>query len=648
MVICLCIGLAASIAQPVIYSTQNSKAIKYFEEAQLNIALKPDVAIEKLKKAIEKDNNFIEAHAFLGDLLADDAQYAKAIDEYKECFLINPNFMPDYYFYAGSLELKLGRYADAKGHLQQYVSSKSSNHKKNDEAELKIKCCDFALNAMQHPVHFNPVNIGPEINSQYDEYFPSITADDQTFLFTRRLPMTNRDPRMGNSFQEDFYYSNKENGKWTQSRSIGTNINTQANEGAPCLSVDGQFLFFVVCPEIDGYGLDRRGYGSCDIFVAQKTATGWSKPHNLGPPVNSKNWESQPSFSSDGKTLYFVRAVLTGNGVGQGDIYTSEVDDKGKWSNPVKLSNKINTPYNEESVFIHPDNQTLYFASNGHVGMGGTDIYMSKRQPDGEWGDPVNLGYPINTFNNENSLLVDSKGKLAYFASNRAGGYGGQDIYTFEVDSQFRPENVTYFKGKVYDSRTKKPLEASIELIDLATSKTAITSSSNPMNGEFLVCLPANKNYALNVSRTGYLFYSENFALKEVKDISKPFLMDVPLQPIDTGLTVKLNNIFFETNKYDLKEESKTELQKLITFLTTNPTLKIELGGHTDNVGDKKANNVLSQNRAKSVYDYLIGNGISQERLSFRGYGDSKPVKPNDTPENRQMNRRTEFKVTSK
>ncbi|MBL7892567.1 MAG: OmpA family protein, partial [Bacteroidia bacterium] len=260
----------------------------------------------------------------------------------------------------------------------------------------------------------------------------------------------------------------------------------------------------------------------------------------------------------------------------------------------------------------------------------------------------VNLGYPINTYNDENSLLVDSKGKLAYFASDRAGGIGGLDIYTFEIDKRFRPENLTYLKGKVYDSQTKRPLAASFELIDLETSNVVMQSESNQYSGEFLVCLPANKNYALNVSKSGYLFYSENFSLKETKDISKPFFMDVPLQPIDTGLTVQLKNIFFETNKFDLKDESKAELQKLVAFLNMNRTMKIELGGHTDNTGDKKLNATLSHNRAKSVYEYLVANGIPAERLSYKGYGDSKPVAPNDTPENKQKNRRTEFKVMAK
>jgi outer membrane protein OmpA-like peptidoglycan-associated protein len=637
-----------SLAQPVTYSTKNSRAIKLYDEAQKLAATDQQKSMDILKAAIEKDNNFIEAHAFLAELYAYSGKLEKAVEEYNITFGINPNFYQNNYFYCGKIELRLGRYKEAKDHFEKYTSARSVNHKMDGDARLYFKSCEFAIESMQHPLPFNLINMGPEINTTDDEYFPTITADDQTFLFTRRITLPKSSNPNAFPYQEDFFYSNKLNGKWSMAQSIGNNINTLANEGAPSLSADGQYLFYVACEDMNGYGPERQGYGSCDIFVTRKNGDKWGKPHNVGAPVNSKAWETQPSFSSDGKTLYFVRGIVNEEGQRHGDIYMASVKEDGKWGNPVRLGNKINTPFDEESVYIHPDNQTLYFASNGHVGMGGLDLYMSKREADGSWGDAVNLGYPINTFNDENSLLVESKGKLAYFASSREGGIGGLDIYTFEIDPKFRPENLTYFKGKVYDSKTKKPLAVQFELIDLETSLTVMQSESNQLNGEFLVCLPANKNYALNVSRPGYLFFSDNFAMKEAKDITKPFVMDIPLQSIDTGVIVQLKNIFFETDKFDLKPESKAELQKLIAFLNMNKTMRIELSGHTDNTGIKKANVVLSNNRAKSVYEYLVTNGIVADRLTYKGYGDSKPVAANDTPEHKQMNRRTEFKVLAK
>jgi outer membrane protein OmpA-like peptidoglycan-associated protein len=289
---------------------------------------------------------------------------------------------------------------------------------------------------------------------------------------------------------------------------------------------------------------------------------------------------------------------------------------------------------------------TLYFASDGHPGMGGIDIYMSKRQPDGQWGPAINLGYPINTHSDENSLLVDPEGKLAFFASNREGGIGELDLYYFEMPPESKPQAITYVKGKVYDSKTKAPLSADFELVDLETQQQAVKSFSNS-EGKFLVTLTANKNYLVNVSKKGYLFYSDNFSLKDVvTDYNKPYTLDIPLQPIDTGMVVELKNVFFDVNLFNLKPESKAELDKLVAFLNNNAKLKIELGGHTDNSGDKKFNQTLSHNRAKAVYEYLIQNGkISPARLSFKGYGDSRPKVPNTSVENKAKNRRTEFKV---
>lgn len=638
-----------SFAQPKTYSTSNTKAIKLYDDAMNMLQSRQDEkAMQLLDKALEKDNAFVEVHALKAEIYAYKGEYSKAIDAYNASFKINPTFFPNNFYYAARLEMRAGKYTEAKEHFQNYIDAKNVTHKFDDDAKIGVQSCEFAIKSIANPKPFNPINMGAEVNTEYDEYFPSITADDQLFLFTRRLPVAGGSQQNMSAWQEDFFVTTKQNNKWNPSRSVGQGINTETNEGAPCLSQDGQYLFFVVCADMYGYGLERKGYGSCDIFVSRKAGDKWLKANNVGTPVNSKNWESQPSFSSDGKTLYFIRGITDEEGLRNGDIWMAQIQADGKWGAATKLSNKINTAKSEESVFIHPDNQTLYFSSNGRVGMGGMDIYMSKRQPDGEWGEPVNLGYPINTYNDENSLLVDSKGALAYFASNREGGMGGLDIYHFELNKEFKPEQVTYFKGKVYDAKTKKPLQAAFELVDLETGKIAIESQSNQTSGEFLVCLSGNKNYALNVSRSGYLFYSENFSLKESKDASKPFFADVPLQPIDTGISMQLKNVFFETNKFDLKKESKIELDKLIAFLNTNATLKIELSGHTDNVGDKKANLTLSQNRAKAVFDYLVKGGIVAERLTHKGYGDTKPIAPNDTPENKQKNRRTEFKITAK
>jgi outer membrane protein OmpA-like peptidoglycan-associated protein/Tol biopolymer transport system component len=600
------------------------EAVKYFQERKLTEAQK------YLEKAIAEDDRFVEAHMTLSYVFGDRGQYDKAIAEVKYAIGIH---------LLANLEMKQAKYADAKQHFETFLTSRAAeNYDMKKKANVEIANCDFAIQALNSPVPFKPVNEGEGLNSPYDEYFPSVTADEQLFLFTRKLPSDQS--RFG--FQEDFYVSDKLNGKWANARSIGPQINSESNEGAPCLSADGQILFFVACETDFGYGANRAGLGSCDIFYSYRNGSDWTVPKNIGSPVCSRGWETQPSFSSDGKTLYFIRGGNR-NGESTQDIYTATLKPDGKWTPPAKLSNNINTSYDEESVFIHPDNQTLYFSSNGHPGMGGLDIFMSRRQPNGEWGEPVNLGYPINTAGDENSFLVSRDGKTAWFASNREGGYGGLDIYSFELYEQARPGKTIYVKGKVYDAVSKAPLASEVETIDLQTGESVKWQSSKK-NGEFLICLPLNKNYAFNTSKPGYLFYSENFSLTENKEY-KPIVINIPLTPITKDSIVILKNVFFDTDKFTLRPESKIELNKLIDFLKLNATLKVEVGGHTDNVGDKKRNMTLSDNRAKAVLDYLVTNGVPKERLTAKGYGDTKPMVKNDSDENRQTNRRTEFKI---
>ncbi len=624
------------------YTTTNKKAISYYEDGLIYFQRgDSEKAIAEASKAIEKDAEFVEPHCLLAEIYQTNKKNQNAIAEYIKAIQINPNFNNSLFFNLAQLEMVEGKFEDAKKDYEQFLKKQYVNPNSKDIALRQIDNCTFAINAIKKPVPFEPKNMGDGINSMFDEYFPAVTADAQTFLFTRN----NRTETI--PMQEDFLISKKENNIWSKAALIGNGINTFGNEGAPSLSSDGQLLFFVACAEIDGsYGSNRKGFGSCDIFYTQKVGNNWAKPYNMNPPISTQFYETQPSFAADGKTLYFVSNRP--GGMGSTDIYVSTLKDNGSWSMPLNLGNKVNSKEKEESVFIHPDGKTLYFGSAGHTGMGGLDIYVSRMDENGIWGEPVNLGYPINTPGDENSLVVGASGDLAYFASNRPGGYGGLDVYQFDLYEAARPGKITYVKGKVYDAKTNKPLGAHFELIDLATAKSVIVSDANSGNGEFLVTLPVDKNYALNVTHPGYLFYSENFALKEYSEKTKPFLMNVPLLSLDSGSVVELKNVFFETAKFDLKPESKVELNKLVSFLNLNKTLRIELGGHTDNVGDKKMNQILSQNRSKSVYDYLVANGIEAKRLAYKGYGDTKPKVNNDTEEHRAINRRTEFKVIGK
>lgn len=641
-VITFAILISKAQLPPGEYTSKNKKAISLFESALKYYDARNDEKTElELLKAIEKDPLFIEPHLLLADIYEAKKQPLKAIDEYVKAIGMNPTFNLNNFYNLAQLEISIGKYTDAKSDYTRFLKKLNINPDARDLAERQLNNCVFAIEALNNPVPFAPKNMGEAVNSNFDEYFPATTADDQIFLFTRN----NRNEQT--PMQEDFLVSKKINEAWSQATLLGNGINTPGNEGAPTISADGQILFFIACAEIDNsYGPNRKGYGSCDIFYSQKVGSNWSRPYNVGSAINSKYWETQPSFSADGKTLFFVSNRL--GGFGGSDIWFSTLKDDGSWGMPINIGKNINTPGKEESVFIHPDGKTLYFSSDGHIGMGKLDIYVVRKNENGEWGIPVNLGYPINTYTDENSLLVNGAGNLAYFASSREGGFGGLDLYQFELYDAIRPDKITYVKGKVYDSKTRQPLGAHFELIDLATAKQVIISDANSGNGEFLVTLPIEKNYALNVSQSGYLFYSANFSLKELTDKTKPFVMDVPLESIDTGNVVELKNVFFETAKFELKPESKVELNKLVSFLNANKTLRIQLSGHTDNVGEKKMNQLLSQNRAKSVYEYLISNGIDVKRLTYIGYGDTLPKVKNDSDENRSINRRTEFKVIGK
>jgi outer membrane protein OmpA-like peptidoglycan-associated protein len=610
------------------YSTKNSDAIKYFAVANQNLDDHSyDEAIENLKKAIGEDSRFIEAHAQLGDVLRMRHLYKQAIERYLKVIELNPDFNRSVYLKIGETEIYEAKYPQAQQHIEKYLNYPDLTPPNIAFAQKLLADAKFSIQAIQHPVPFKPVNMGPNINTANDEYLPVATADESMLIFTRKI-----------NNNEDFYKSLKVNSKWDTATYLSDQINTpQYNEGAQSISQDGKFLFFTGCNRPDGRG-------RCDIYIAQKRGDDWGKPFDLSAPINTSGWESQPSISADGRTLYFVSNKK--GGYGGYDIWKSNLTDKG-WGEPENLGPNINTAYNEQSPFIHPDDSTLYFGSNGWPGLGNKDLFVSRLGKDGKWQKPENLGYPINTNGDENGLTLTAYGNYAFFASDNLNGYGGYDIYTFELPANLRPHIVTYVKGNVYDAKTKEPLEAAVEIIDLQSNLPVYQDYSNKDEGDFLATITSGKNYGLNISKSGYLFYSENFSLIGYKE-QKPFHIKALLSPIEVGNKVILKNIFFDTNKFDIRDESKAELSKLIEFLNVNPTVHIEISGHTDNAGADQFNQTLSENRAKSVYEYLVTNGIAAARLVYKGYGKTQPIAPNTTDEEKAKNRRTEFMIIVK
>jgi flagellar motor protein MotB len=317
--------------------------------------------------------------------------------------------------------------------------------------------------------------------------------------------------------------------------------------------------------------------------------------------------------------------------------------ENGNWAIPVNMGDSVNTDGDEMSPFIHFDGRTLYFASNGRPGMGGFDLYFTRMNEDSTWTIPKNLGYPINTFNDEMGLIIEAGGQKAIFSSKRD-NVNGKDLFYFNLDESIRPNPVSYLKGKVYDKETGKMLKAEYELINLTIGKTTVKSTSDS-EGNFLVCLPSGYNYGINVSKPGYLFYSENFVFEGVHSVMEPFIKSINLSPVKVGEKLQLTNVFFEIDSWKLKKESVSELNNLAKLLMENREIKIEIGGYTDSTGSDEHNLKLSESRALSVVDYLIQAGITSDRLKYKGYGNLSPVGDNVTSEGRKLNRRTEVKI---
>ena len=662
----LAISVISCAEAQIRYSTKDKKAIKFFEAGKEapntqreEGSREPNyqAGIEYMEKALERDPNFIEAHLLKAEFHEYKTEYDQAIDHYKKSLEINPNYLRSgvTYFFLGNLQHATEDYENAIKNLDIYLQNRNANPKLQQKAALIRANAVFAKEAIANPLPFEPVNVGPGINTENPEYFPTITVDGETILFTRRI----KDGRVQGRFkeQEDFFVSQLENKMWQNAIPMPPNVNTVNNEGAPTIAADGRTLIFVGCADQFGsYGENRGGRGSCDLFITKKLGSRWTDPENLPGTLNSIHWETQPSLSSDGKTLYFIRGIRGRNATNNSDIYVSHLQVNGEWSTPEKLPDHINTPDREESVVIHPDGKTLYFASRGHIGMGGSDIYVTRLDDNGNWSMPENLGYPINTKYDENSLMVGPDGEVAFFASDREGGYGDLDIYYFIMPENMRPTKTLYFEGLVYDINTKRPIPGKFKLVDIETGKEVIYSEADPITGEFTVSLPVNKEYALTVEYPGYAFYSDNFNMLEPEGMDA-FHKDVPMVPIgSSGTGIPLANVFFDLDKSTLRQKSYIELNKLVSFMKENPEYNFEIGGHTDSRGNN--NQQLSEDRAKAVMDFLISKGISADRLTSKGYGSTKPINTDqaiaamtsnsEKEAAHQQNRRVEYTIVSK
>ena len=617
-------------------ATKSKKAIEFYTEAD-NYRVRGQLsqAIGLLNQALEKDKNFVEAYYRLGIIYMTLKDFPQAIKNFEKGLSLTDDIRKQKIFWydLGESYFTIGNYDKAEKTMSSFLKAEIQNRPKIERAKLLISNIEFAKKNKNNASAYKLKPLSDTVNAFVMQYFPVLTADQQELIFTRRLGG-------GPNDDEDLVISKKNlSGRWDIPQSLSKNINTKLNEGTCTISADGRKLIFTSC-------VGRQGLGSCDLYETVRIGEEWTEPKNLGPNVNSAEWESQPSLSADGRTLYFVSDRR--GGAGRRDIWVSNLNDKGEWTRAKNVGKPINTIYDEISPFIHVNNKILYFASNGLTGFGGYDIFSSERDSVSAWRTPKNIGSPINNHEDQFSLFITADGKKGYYSHEEVkdAGFSTSNIYEIEIpeEHQIRFKS-NYVKGIVRDKQTREPLTASIELINLQTNEIESLVSSDSISGAYLIVLTQGAEYALYVNKKHYLFRSLNFNYSAVKDYD-PIILDIDLEKAKEGTTAILQNIFFDVDKFDLKEKSVTELQKILRFLKENPSIRVEISGHTDNSGSPSYNIQLSQKRAQSVYNYLITNGIDSQRLIPKGYGSNQPLADNNSEEGRQKNRRIEFKLT--
>ena len=598
-------------------------------------------ALETLKVLTEKFPSLGEGWLMKGSLLKAQGDTRGALAAYREGLAKVP---PDatrapQYLLLGDLGLQYGDYATAAVAYRQLLKVGTKVARAYAVAERGIRTCEFAQEALKHPVGTEPAPLPAPLNGFKFQYFPTLTADSRFLLFTGR-------PKAGSG--EDLFVSRRAaDGTFSPPVGIAPAINSSYNEGAGTISGDGKTLVFASC--------DRpKSIGNCDLYISRRTGNTWSPPLNLGMAVNSAEWDSQPSLSADGRTLYFTSTRKGGQG--QEDIYVTTLKDDGTWAPAQNLGTPVNTPGKDMAPFIHASGTTLYYVTDGLVGMGGLDVFRSEKTASGAWGTPRNLGYPLNTFEDEASLFISSDNQRGFYSrtqmDNEAPGASGGvphergvKLFGFDVPAEVKArETSTYAQGRVFEAATKKPLQADVKIYDVDTDALTQFVTSDPETGEYTAVLNEGHRYAMYAAADKYLLKSLSFDYAGKQQFD-PFTLDIYLDPVRAGRSVVLNNLFFDTNQYELEPRSRTELNRLIEFMRQYHEVQIEVSGHTDNVGADAANLLLSQHRAQAVVTYLTAHGVNAVRLRAKGYGASRPLGPNDSEAERRLNRRIELRI---
>ena len=610
--------------------TQNKKARNYFSDAMNERKKqKPYKSVkEVLEKSVTEDSLFVEAWKTLGDIAFTNNDYRTAQIAYGKATELCPDISPNAFYRLGILLFQKHDFDGAQKAMTNFLEFNKVNESDAKQANIIINKSKL----MAHPVPFNPKPL-KGISTTDPEYLACISPDGDFCFFTRRYEMQQKGSLTSISV-EKFMVSEKKEGSFSRGESMPFPFNKKNNnnEGSPSISIDNKYLYFT-----------ENNNGNFDIYMSTAFGSGWEDPVPVFKIKNDNDfWEGQPSISPDGNTLYFVsyRDSITQSG----DIYVTKKIN-GKWASPTLLEGPINTPGNEKSPFIHPDNKTLYFSSNGLPGMGGYDIYISRQDSTGHWSPPQNLGYPVNTEADEVGFFVSTDGQHGYFASNNLNSTGGYDIFEFPLNEKVKPEKVLFIKGELKNEESDEPINANIELKNSVT-KEVINVSYDSITGKYASVVLFNDDYILTVKKKGYAFTSAYFS-KDDSSLKEPVKIDLDLIKNQKGKAYTLHNILFETNSTELSRQDKVIIEQFAEYLQLNTTISVAINGHTDNQGNPSDNLILSEKRASRVYDYLLILGINKNRLSFHGLGQTQPLKPNDNTENKAQNRRTEFLIIS-
>lgn len=665
LLIILTVGFFRSYAQfedDFCNDIDDKKLIKSFQKGvQLLNDGKMNDAEVIFAKIIDEEPEFTEAWVASSEI--NYSKYKSAKDpksqnnyysRYVKCLESVAKLCPSYQNYEvcytlGKIFFSHDKLDVAKTYLKTYIDNGKKGTKYYTDAESTYHYIEQYLNLIENPVPFEPV-IVEGVSSAYDDYLPLISPDGSLALFTKAYMKKEINSIYGDRFVEEFTVSKASDDKgliFSPGEPLPYPFNSGKNQGAASISIDNKTLFITICEFVS------RDYDNCDIYMSTRVGDGWSELKSLGPNINGvKTWESQPSISADGKTLYF--ASIRESNIGfdpdnpTSDIYYSTKDEKGNWSKAKNLGSKINTPGNEKSPFIHSDSQTLYFSSDGHLGIGGYDIFFSKFR-DGDWTKPVNIGYPINTKNNDLGFVVNTQGTKAYFASNKLNGKGGWDIYAIDLYKEARPEKVFLVKGQLVDDNGYALSDAKLEVKNTRTEEVS-EGVVDAETGHYAVAVTAkneNDDFLMVVKKEDYSFSSTLIEPTE-ETFEKPIEVNFEVKPIEAGKSVQINDIYYATASYEINQKSYAVLNEFAEFLKSNPTVKVEIRGHTDNIGSAQTNITLSNRRAQAVYDYLLSKGVPKANVSYKGYGPNMPIADNRTEAGRAKNRRTEFYILSK